>query len=303
MRSFGSVFFLCLAGGSLFGQSPTAKPPQPVTRSQPDPLVEARRNPAKLVEKKFDDLTDKNLSEHGRAAIALADKWRHGETDHFVIHFLKLTDAQRLAREAEFYYLKIKLDLGADADRSRGKSHLYLFDKDKLWTQFRPRLGLQDWAAGVAVGRELFFAAEPGAVQANSNKMAHELTHVVFYRFASRRVPLWLNEGFAEFQSEAAYAKFKGVGHRAAGTTQPHQFPLADLTRLTDYPNNELAVRAFYEESERLVRFLISRHDNKLFVLFVNELSVGASFDEAVLKIYSAKYKAFPEFERAYQRF
>lgn len=275
-------------------------------RPPKDPLAEARANPAKLTEKNYAELSDQNISSNGLAALSVAQNWRHAETDHFVIHFRRPTEAHRLARDAEFFYAKIKLDLAPWEDRKQGKSHIFLFDKDKLWEDFKPRVGIQPWAAAVAIGHELFFAAEPGGydtIRRNSNTMAHELTHVIVNRFVPHRLPLWLNEGFAEFQEEDAYRKLKGQGVAPRGPPDPKQPSLAELVAMEKYPDDTEKLRLFYAAAHRLTRFLLTRHDKALFVPFLQEMMDGAPFEEAVQKIYSDKYKDFHAFERAFRFF
>ena len=261
-----------------------------------------RREKAKLVETEFDKLSDRTLSD--RAKLALKDdkiKWRHGETEHFVYHFQRLTEAQKMAREAEFYYWKIKEDLAVKDDLARGKSHVVIFSREDQWKIFTTDAGIPIWSVGFAVGRELFLLVEPGSSNA-SDRLAHEMTHLVFFRFVPKPVPLWLNEGFAEYESQAAYAKLKGVGVLAPKSGRAMPMNLDRLTSLKAYPEDPREVQSFYVESERLVRFLITRHAKESFVPFVNLLADGATFEQALLEKYT-KYRKLEEFKKQFERF
>lgn len=272
-----------------------------VSAATNDTLTTMRREKARLVEKEFDQLSDKTLSDRTKLALDDKIKWRHGETDHFVYHFQRLTEAQKLAREAEFYCWKIKEDLGVKDDLAQGKSHIVIFSREDLWKIFIADAGIPGWSVGFAFGRELFLLVEPGSSNA-SDRLAHEMTHLVFFRFVSKTVPLWLNEGFAEFESQAAYAKLKGVGVAAPKTGRAMPMNIDRLTSLTIYPEDPREVQSFYVASERLVRFLITRHAKESFVPFVNLLADGATFEQALLEKYT-KYRKLEEFKKQFERF
>lgn len=258
---------------------------------------------AKLEERTFEALSDKTLSDKGRLALKAEDvRWKHGETAHFVYHFPRLTEAQKLSREAEFYYSRIKEDLAVENDLLEGKSHIIMFSRKDQWQVFLADAHLPDWAGAVASGREMFMLVQPGDKDA-SDRLAHEMTHLVFFRFVPKLVPLWLNEGFAEYESKAAYAKLKGIGLKPSDVARAGPSDLKWLTSLTAYPANPGAVVQFYRESERLVRFLISRHPKGQFVPLVNLLATGASFEEALLNAYAAQYRKLDDFNKKFDRF
>jgi hypothetical protein len=219
-----------------------------------------------------------------------------------VYHFSRLTEAKPLARQAESNYAQIKEDLGVEKDLLEGKSHIILFSDKTKWAIFLSDAHLPDWAGAVASGRELFMLVQPGDKDA-ADRLAHEMTHLVFFRFVPRPVPLWLHEGFAEYESKAAYAKFKGIGLKPSDVARSSPADLKWLTSLSAYPTNPAEVVQFYRESERLVRFLISRHPRGQFVPFVNLLATGASFEEALLKAYAAQYRKLDDFKKTFARF
>jgi hypothetical protein len=261
------------------------------------------REAVKLVEKTWAQLSDRSLSR--RAQLALEDekiKWRHGETEHFVFHFQRLTEAQRLAREAEFYYSKIKNDLAVESDRLEGRSHVIMFAKEDRWRRFAMEAEVPPWAIAFASGREMFMLVEAGDRDA-SGRLAHEMTHLVFFRFVPKPVPLWLHEGFAEYESKAAYAKFKGIGQAPPQGQRKAAMDLQRLTSFKAYPENPGEVAQFYRESERLVRFLVTQHPRGTFVPFVNLLADGADFEEALLQTHAARYRKLDDFKKKFDRF
>jgi hypothetical protein len=258
-----------------------------------------------LVEKPWEQITDKQLFEHGKTALGQNPaKWHHGETEHFVIHFHKRIDAQKVARQAEFYYDQVKKDLQVEKDRFDRKSHIFLFERDEEWRQFVAEAKLMEWSAGVAYRSELYFLSRQGSGDFAAGTLAHEMTHCIFYRFVPKRIPMWLNEGFAEFESGNAYAKFKGIGggNRGSGRRGAADFPLEKLLATKEYPKDRQEVHEFYRTSERLVRFLMTKLDRNRFVPLVMKIADGASLESAVLEIHADKFKSFDEFVKRYEK-
>ncbi|MBI5817766.1 MAG: hypothetical protein HZA88_02175 [Verrucomicrobia bacterium] len=258
-----------------------------------------------LVEKPWEQITDRQLFDHGKIALGQnPSKWHHAETEHFVIHFHKRIDAQKVARQAEFYYEQVKKDLMVEKDRFDRKSHIFLFEKDEEWHQFVAEAKFMEWSAGVAYRSELYFLSRRDSGDFAASTLAHEMTHCVFYRFVPKRIPMWLNEGFSEFESGNAYAKFKGIGggNRGSGRGGAADYPLQKLLATKEYPKDQQDVHEFYRTSERLVRFLMTKLDRNRFVPLVMKLADGASLESAVLAIYPDKFKSFDEFVKRYEK-
>ena len=83
--------------------------------------------------------------------------------------------------------------------------------------------------------------------------LPHELAHLVFPLFlGSERIPLWLNEGFAQCQEEGSFDEALAVVN--GEVKKGKQYTLAALTRLKDYPSPHERNVLFYGQSELLVR-------------------------------------------------
>src|SRR2546423_1249603 len=90
-----------------------------------------------LVEKKWDDLANHDVSANGTLALAMApQKWKHAETDHFIIHFRRATEAHKVAREIEYDIWFVAKSLGAKPEQYKRKSHVYVFEDDPEWETF-----------------------------------------------------------------------------------------------------------------------------------------------------------------------
>lgn len=190
---------------------------------------------------------EQEVGKCGATALEIEkDKWKHAETENFILHYRRATEAQKVAREVEYDLWFVAKVLGAGRDRYQRKSHVFVFEDEDEWKKFVGLTKAPPWAASFAHGDELFLNVRrtEGPKRFDSNTLAHEATHAVVARlFPQKRWPLWLNEGWAEYMGGASVAARKGQsvkGHqsrlRLAG------MPLATLEALREYPSDEAAV-------------------------------------------------------------
>jgi hypothetical protein len=205
-----------------------------------------------LVEKKWDDLSNKEPSENGTKALAINPaKWKHAETENFIVHFRRVTEAQKVVREVEFNLWFVARSLGATRDQYKRKSHVYVFADEKEWKNFLAQTSVPQWSASFAYGDELFLNVRENTGLFDSETLAHETTHAVVARlYPGRHWPLWMNEGFAEYMKGASIAARKGQWVKG----RQHDLHVADLDldqmfAATAYPATESGVHQFYQHN------------------------------------------------------
>ncbi len=262
----------------------------------------------KLVEKKFEELPNQELSEYGEKALGIdPEKWKHAETENFLLHYRRVTEAQKVAREVEYYLWYVATTLGASKDRYQRKSHVYVFEDDAEWKSFLGMTQVPAWSASFARGDELFLNVRgtPGGGGFNSTTLAHETTHAVVARlFPRKRWPLWLSEGFAEYMGGASVAARKGqTSKRYQTRLRFAEMPLEQLEQLQSYPADEVAVAQLYQSSEKFVRFLMNELPKDRIVTFIDYIVEGKGMKESVLGIYGDKVRDWDSFMRRYERF
>jgi hypothetical protein len=263
----------------------------------------------KLVEKPFAALSDQEPHENGKLALGIApEKWKHAETENFILHYRRVTEAQKVAREVEYSLWYVATQLGATRDRYSRRSHVFVFEDDEEWKKFKGLLGPGGlaWAASFAIGDQLFLnvrGSNGGGFE--SQTLAHETTHAVIARlFPRQRWPLWLNEGFAEYMGGASVAARKGqTTKRHQRTLRAAELPLAQLESTTTYPMDPVEIGQLYQSSEKLVRFLMNEFPQDRFVRFIDAVLSGKSIEKAALEIYADKVKDWETFLRRYERF
>ncbi len=247
-----------------------------------------------LVEKTLGQLSDSSLGVLGQKAMSLrSNEWKHSETGHFIYHYFTATMAHAVSVEAEFYYRVIAKELEKDTAQWERKCHIFIFDQPADWEQFQQVGGLEKWTGGIHSQGQLFILRNP-QYKFKGNSLAHEVTHLVVHRFFGGEIPLWLDEGLAEYTASRWYASFMKMrgyaAHPRSVSVGPDDYVAVDkLTSLLAYPQGDQQVAAFYAESERLVRFL-SAADKPGFLKFLEAMSKGNRFDTALDKAYGSKF-------------
>ncbi len=270
--------------------------------SQPPP----RNIPLEEID--WDKIEIKNISKYGERALEVdRRKWRHAETDNFVLHFRRVTEAKKVAREIEFVLWFAAKLLHATPDDYQNKSHVFIFEDEQEWVEFVADTGLPKWSNSVAVGDELFLNVRysGNSRRFDSNTLAHETAHAAVARiFKAKRWPLWLNEGFAEFTAVA------GVAERKNQTLGRHLYPLKNAKFTLDelmnsdfYPKSTNEISQFYQSSERVVRFMMMELPDDRFREFVDALLVANNIEKAVIDVYGDKFEDYSEFSEALAKF
>lgn len=260
----------------------------------------------------MDQLTNRDTSPPGATALEIApEKWRHAETDNFILHYRRVTEAQKVAREVEFDLWFVATKLGAGPDRYQRKSHVFVFEDEEEWKQFLSKTGAPEWSASFARGDELFLnvrrvgGGSGGSANFDSTTLAHEATHAVVARlYPGKRWPLWLSEGFAEYMGGASVAARKGqTAKRYQGQLHAAEMPLAQLEALREYPSDRESIHQLYQTSEKLVRFLMNELPQERFNTFLAAILEGKGLQPTILQVYSDKFRNWESFERRYARF
>ncbi len=273
----------------------------------PAPPSDDSRVVSGLQEVELSQLTDSNISALGHEALSIEPgAWKHAETKNFVYHFFHGFVAGPVSSEAEYYYGVISKELGKDTAQWEKKSHIYIFEKQEDWAAFQKKAALDPWTGGIHSGGDLFIVRNPDA-KFKGRTLGHEITHLVIFRFFGNGVPLWLNEGYAEYasiQAYAAYYRARGYDSKPVSklVSQDDFIPLNTLANFTTYPEELKQVQVFYIESERLVRFLCAQDEAK-FGVFLEAMSQGNKFETALSKAYGARFTGMDGLEREFKTY
>ena len=258
-----------------------------------------------LREVPFQALSDRSITTFGEAALGIhPSEWKHAETANFIYHFFHSFIAAPVSVEAEFYYRVIARELEKDTTQWERKSHIFVFETDADWAEFQRKGALDPWTGGIHSGGSLFIQRNP-EMKFKGNTLGHEVTHLVVERFYGSGVPLWLNEGYAEYASVRCYAAFNRargyIAHPRSRSVPANLFqPVAQLTSMLTYPKDPVQVGVFYNESERLVRFL-SAANKRGFGVLLEALSKGNRLDTALTKGFGSRFINLDALEREFK--
>jgi hypothetical protein len=150
----------------------------------------------------------------------------------------------------------------------------------------------------------LFIVRDP-SYKFSDNSLGHEIAHLVIHRYYPDGIPCWLNEGFAQYVSKAAQASFlRARNYNAKPHSEPvaadRLFPLAALTTMNYPPSAQVEI--FYDESERLVRFL-ALTDKRSFLSFLDALGRHQPFDTALFQSFGARFLTSAALEEKFREY
>ena len=245
-----------------------------------------------LLEVEFSRLSQRDPNPLGQKALAIyPEQWKHGETEHFIYHFIDSFVVTPISVEAEFHYRVVTKELQREQPAGDTKSHIYIFQKPADWQQFQSAGKLEPWTGGIQSQGSLFIVRDPSYKFA-SNALGHEIAHLILHRFYPDGVPLWLNEGFAQYVSKNAQASYYRARNysakaRSKAVAEEKLFPLQTLISMSYPPSDQ--VQTFYNESEKLVCFL-ALTDKKSFLSFLDALGRHQPFETALFQNYGTKF-------------
>jgi len=260
-----------------------------------------------LHEVPFQSLSDRSLTPLGQAAMSIhPNDWKHAETTNFIYHFFHGYIAAPVSVEAEFYYRVIAQDLEKDTTQWERKSHIFIFETDEDWKAFQHKGSLDPWTGGIHSAGSLFIQRNP-ELKFKGSTLGHEVTHLVIERFFGAGVPLWLNEGYAEYSASRCYSAFnraRGYAARPTSRSVPADLylPVGQLTSMVSYPQEVTQVGVFYSESERLVRFLTST-DKRGFGIFLEAMSKGNRVETALSKGFGTRFINLDSLDQAFKTY
>ena len=258
-----------------------------------------------LPEIEFSQLSQRDPNPLSEKALAIhPEQWKHAETEHFIYHFVHGYVATPVSVEAEFHYRVIAKELERAQPAGDIKSHIYIFERPEEWQEFQAFGKLEPWSGGIHSAGSLFVQRNP-AYKFSNNLLGHEIVHLVLHRFYTDGIPCWLDEGFAQFISKDAHASYeraRGYAAKPHSEAIPSQdlIPLSILTAITHPPSDR--VRIFYDESERLVRFLAAT-DKPSFLSLLDALARHQPLETVLPRLYSGRFANIAALEEKFREY
>ena len=235
-----------------------------------------------------------------------AEGWKELKGDHFIVYYLNDDKfAGEVLKKAELYYNQISDDLGYERYsnfwqwENRVKIQIY-----PTQDEFLKATGRQNWSHGVAnyETKEIrSYVWKEGFVE---SLLPHEITHLIFRDYVGFKgeVPLWLDEGVAQWEEPAKRAVVRLV--MKSYLEKGKQYSIKDLTEI-DVRNVkvELAVQLYYVEAASVIDFLAHEHGTDNFTAFCRQLRDGKNLEEALRFSYPTQMRSLTEMEEQWREY
>ncbi len=235
-----------------------------------------------------------------------AVEWKEAKGDHFIVFYVSEgAQPKEAIRKAEFYYNRIAEDLGYAR-----YSNFWQWDKRvKIYIHpskeaFQKATGQPDWSHGMAS----YLDKSIHTIQDNENFLdailPHEITHLIFRDFVGlrARVPLWMDEGVAQWEEDAKRAEALKVMPDLAARGDVFTLEtlmMLDIRRETDTRR----VALFYTQAISLVDFLITTYGPSSFTEFCRGLRDGKSLVDAMRAAYPNSLSSIDEMEDRWRKY
>lgn len=241
------------------------------------------------------------LSLCAAAPLRAADNpWREIKQKHFIIHYVSSREfAEQVGRTAEKYYRKIARDLGfARHDKFwlwERRARIYIY---RSRADFTHATGSPKWAAGKADYEARTIATYEGSTTFINSVLPHELTHLIFMEFVGfeRDIPLWLNEGVAQWEDDTQRDKAIGLARYLHFRKRLTPVRRLMTVNVGDVESTGQAV-AFYSQAVSLVGFMIEKYGSSRFRTFCGQLRDGKPVEDALRFTYPGTIRSIEALE------
>lgn len=234
--------------------------------------------------------------------VSSASDYMGIRTTHFAFYFHYQDEVlmRSLIDRAEKLRRGIVDDLGIEFTE---RTKVYLAPSFRKFQEIQPTRGVPSWAIGVAYpSLNLIIIKSPRATKRGHIDLIkifrHEFTHIALGRaFRGReKVPRWLNEGLAMYESREWDLSRVSTMTRAVLTDS--LIPLLEITHY--FPHESGRAELAYSESFYLISFLISRYGRENFHQFIKEYSGGKGLKKVMLEVYGIRWEELEKKWRNY---
>ena len=210
------------------------------------------------------------------------------ETGHFYFYFYPQQKplANHLMQRAEDIRAQIISDLGVEFAT---KTKVYLAASEDEFRQLQPQKnkkpgwvdGLAYPALNVIILKAVRTQGEPG--RNITKNFIHEFTHINIGRaFKWRKIPHWLNEGLAMYESREW--QLGRVSNMTRAVLTNKLIPLRDLTN--KFPLGYQRASLADDQSFYLVSYLLSKKGRGAFHQFIREYGRGKKLEQVLSEVY-----------------
>ncbi len=259
---------------------------------------------------------------------AVAEDWKELKGEHFIVYFTQNKNfAKDVLHKAEIYYRNIAVELGyprySDFWLWENRVKIYIYPKHE---SFLKETRQSSWSHGMADYQNKTIASYETSRDFTTSVLPHEIAHLIFRDFVGFKseIPLWLDEGVAQWAEEARREEFKMAINRLY--ERDALLLLKDLMRLDirRFKENQLYIRptvtkdgeegviflsldqliaTYYLQGVGLVGFLIEKYGSNRFAHFCRQLKDGKTINEALRAAYPNYIKDVKDLEKKWRSY
>ena len=260
--------------------------------------------------------------------IAAAQEWEELKGEHFIVYFIRNEKfAKEVLDKAEVYYRNIATDLGYPR-----YSEFWLWEKRvKIYifldhASYLKATGQPDWTHGMADYTNKQIISYVWGKDFTVSLLPHEIAHLIFRDFVGFKgeIPLWLDEGVAQWAEEAKRKYFKMLIKKSFNENlllSLNEMMKLDIKRLKDgrvyirsavtkdeepsvlFTDREGLINAYYLQAVSLVGFLIEKYGADRFAHFCRQLRDGKALNEALKFAYPMFIRSISELETEWKKY
>jgi len=139
------------------------------------------------------------------------------------------------------------------------------------------------WVAGLYDGKIRLPAYKRGFTEGDLRALtAHEMAHAFVAVISSRRAPVWIHEGLAEYEENKVRKISMDLFESAVKTKTLMSLDQLMMVRAIGSIKSPLMVSLFYQQSFHLVSYLIDRYGMFRIKKLLEEFGTGKNSDEAI---------------------
>ncbi|MCK5160167.1 MAG: hypothetical protein KAQ99_01210 [Candidatus Aureabacteria bacterium] len=255
-----------------------------------------------------------------------AEDWKEFKSEHFIVYFTGNDNfAKDVLHKAEKYYRNVAIELGysrySDFWSWDNRVKIYVYPDRETYLKETKQIS---WSHGMADYREKSISSYEKSEDFTLSVLPHEIAHLIFRDFVGFKgeIPLWLDEGVAQWAEEARRERFKTALKQLY--EKDALLLLSDLMKLDvrRFTENRLYIRptitkdgeggvvflsldqlisTYYLEGVGLVGFLIEKYGSKRFAGFCRQLRDGKTMNGALKGAYPNHIKNIEDLEKRWR--
>lgn len=234
-----------------------------------------------------------------------AEEWEELKGDHFVIYY-QTEDrfASEVLRKSESYYRNIGSDLGftrySNFWQWENRVKIYIYPDHEGYLKATNESAWSEGFVNYARKEIKSYAWSKGFLDA---LLPHEITHLVFRDYVGFKndIPLWLDEGVAQWQEPAKRAMVRQT--TKSNLTAGKVYPFDEMTSFNLSMRYSEEIVAFYIQAASLVDFLISQYGSDSFITFCRQLRDGKGMNDALKFAYPTSIRNQNDLEEKWKKY